>query len=257
MKLTVLSENTARHEGVRPEHGLSLYIEACGKRILFDMGQGSLFAENAAALGIKPEEVELAILSHGHYDHGGGLATFLSLNTSAPVYHHKEAFRPHHHGDSRYIGLDPSLCGHPRLRPTGDVTPLGKGLTLYTYNALPRRHTAAGSDLSVRVGDAYLPDDFCHEQYLEILEGGRRILISGCSHKGVLNLMEWARPDVFIGGFHFSALSPAEVERSACVLSAYPTAFYTCHCTGEAAFQRMGAYLPSLSYLGTGDTLTL
>ena len=91
MKITALVENTvsgqrAEQLGLGREHGLSLYIEACGHRILFDMGQSDLFARNAAALGVDLAAVDLAVLSHGHYDHGGGLARFLELNGAAPVY---------------------------------------------------------------------------------------------------------------------------------------------------------------------------
>ena len=85
MKLTVLTENTSRY-GLPAEHGLSLYIEANGRKMLFDMGQTGLFAENAQALGIDLSLVEFAVISHGHYDHGGGLKRFLEMNSKAPVY---------------------------------------------------------------------------------------------------------------------------------------------------------------------------
>ena len=257
MKLIVLSENTTSRADITAEHGLSLYIEACGRRILFDMGQGTLFAENAKVLGVSLSDVEIAILSHGHYDHGGGLSAFLAENESAPIYHRADAFLPHYHGCERYIGLDSALAGHPRLVPTGDITPLGEGLTLYSYNSLPRHQNGAGNDLTRRTGDVHLPDDFCHEQYLEILEGGRRILVSGCSHKGILNLMSWAHPDIFIGGFHTSALSESEALRVADALSRYPTRYYTCHCTGCEAYRHMLTVLPTLGYLAAGDTLIL
>ena len=72
MKLTVLMENTTVREDLTAEHGLSLYIEANGKRILFDTGASATFADNAEKLGIDLSQVDLCILSHGHYDHGGG-----------------------------------------------------------------------------------------------------------------------------------------------------------------------------------------
>ena len=73
MKIIALVENTSKRPEIGCEHGLSLYIEAAGQKILFDMGQSALFAENAAVLGADLAAVSLCVLSHGHYDHGGGL----------------------------------------------------------------------------------------------------------------------------------------------------------------------------------------
>ena len=85
MKITALLENTTKRPDMSTEHGLSLYIETAGHKILFDMGQTELFSENAAALGIDLEAVDLAVLSHGHYDHGGGLATLYAHNSKLLV----------------------------------------------------------------------------------------------------------------------------------------------------------------------------
>ena len=85
MRITSIVENTS-HTGLSVEHGLSLYIERKdGQVILFDMGQTSLFAQNAEQLGLSIPAVDTAIISHGHYDHGGGLRTFLSLNDKARI----------------------------------------------------------------------------------------------------------------------------------------------------------------------------
>ena len=101
MTITSLLENTAARAGIAAEHGLSLYIETATRRILFDMGQTDLFARNAEALGIDLSRVDLAILSHGHYDHGGGLAAFLEINQTAPVYLTEAAFLPHYNGTQK------------------------------------------------------------------------------------------------------------------------------------------------------------
>ena len=91
MKITALTENTSADPRFGAEHGLSLYIEANGHRILFDSGQTELFERNASLLGIDLAGVDIAVLSHGHYDHSGGLKRFLELNDSAPVYLHRLA----------------------------------------------------------------------------------------------------------------------------------------------------------------------
>ena len=79
MKIIALLENTTKHANIGCEHGLSLYIDTGSHKILFDMGQSDLFYENAKKLGVDLSLVDIAIISHGHNDHGGGLKTFLEI----------------------------------------------------------------------------------------------------------------------------------------------------------------------------------
>ena len=102
MKVTVLVENTTA-DGLQAEHGLSLFVEAQGTRFLFDMGQTDLFARNADALGIDLNTAAFAVLSHGHYDHGGGIRTFFARNDHARVYMSRHAFEPHYNDSEKYI----------------------------------------------------------------------------------------------------------------------------------------------------------
>lgn len=115
MKIWTLLENTTCREDLHPEHGLSLYIETDRRRILFDMGQSSAFAENAVKMGVDLSAVDTAILSHGHYDHGGGIGQFLRCNDRAPVYISRYAFEPHYNASGKYIGLDSDLQSSGRL----------------------------------------------------------------------------------------------------------------------------------------------
>lgn len=92
VKVVTLLENAACREGLASAHGLSLYLETPRHRILFDMGPDGAFAENAAALGVDLKSVDLAVLSHGHYDHGGGLAAFCRCNDTARIYIRRDAF---------------------------------------------------------------------------------------------------------------------------------------------------------------------
>ena len=120
MKITALTENTAARAELGSEHGLSLFIETAETALLFDMGQSDLFARNAEKLHIDLREAELAVLSHGHYDHGGGLRTFLALNDHAPVYLSRYAFDEAYNAEGKYIGLDPALKNEKRLVFTGE-----------------------------------------------------------------------------------------------------------------------------------------
>ena len=115
MKITVIAENTALCDEIGAEHGLSLWIETAEKTILFDMGQTDLYARNAGKLGLDLRKADLAVVSHGHYDHGGGLAHFLSANDHAPVYISRHAFGEYYNANGKYIGLDAALAASPRL----------------------------------------------------------------------------------------------------------------------------------------------
>ena len=258
MKITALIENTSHSESIQPQHGLSLYIEANGRRLLFDMGQDELLLKNADALGISLANVELAILSHGHYDHGGGLRAFLQVNQKAPVYVSKHAFGDFYNGTEKYIGLDKEFKKEPRLILTEGVTPVADGFCLYSQNHLPRPHSFGSFGLTERTEQGFAEDPFLHEQYLLIEEDGKRVLISGCSHKGILDIVDWFCPDVLIGGFHFSKLPLNDtLAHAAQALNRFPTRYYTCHCTGEAQFAYMKNFMDRLHPLSCGETIQI
>lgn len=255
MYIRVLMENSTASPEMTAEHGLSLYIETGGRRILFDAGQTDAFARNAERLGVDLSKVDLCILSHGHYDHSGGLMRFLEINDHAPVYMHRLAAQPHYNGTEKYIGIAPQLAEHPRVIRTGDMLDLSGGLKLCTMNAQDSGCPASARGMTVRQGDRFKQDDFAHEQYLLIEEAGKRVVISGCSHKGILNIVRWLEPDVLVGGFHFVKLDPdggdaAFLQEAARQLLARSCTYYTGHCTGERAYAflkaRMGGRLHAM-----------
>lgn len=263
MKVTTLIENTACCEGLVFEHGLSLYIETGGHRILFDAGQTGAFADNAEKLGVDLSTVDFAILSHGHYDHSGGLKRFLECNKTAPIYLHRDAFLPHFNATGKYIGLDPELKKSHRLIYTEDYMEIAEGITLYSCNDREQPYVADSCGLCVEVNTQRLPDDFRHEQYLLIEEDGKKICFSGCSHKGVLNVSQWFHPDVLIGGFHFSGVDTqgegaAFLTEAARRLLQEPTTYYTGHCTGAAQFVLMQKIMGErLQMISTGAVFSV
>ena len=258
LKIVVLSENTACSDDFGCEHGLSLYIETENKKILFDMGQTDLFAVNAVKSGVDLSEVDFAVLSHGHYDHGGGLEKFLEINSYAPVYLHKNAFGQHYNGTEKYIGLDMSLRNSERLIYTCGITQIESGITLFDCNSSERAYDMQSGGLNVKIDGEFYSDPFLHEHYLLIEDNGKKILLSGCSHKGVLNITEWFKPDVFVGGFHFSKLPlNSSLKAYSQKLASYGTAYYTCHCTGTEQFKYMKNYIRNLDYISAGSEFIL
>ena len=263
MKIVTLIENTTADESLACEHGLSLYIEACGRRILFDTGASGGFADNAEKLGVDLTQVDFAVLSHGHSDHGGGLHRFLECNRTAPIYMSRHGFLPLFNALGDYIGLDTTLKMSDRIIFTDGCMSLDRGLTLYSCNNDRLQYPLDTASLQMEVDGVRQPEDFRHEQYLLIEEGGKRICISGCSHKGILNIAGWFKPDVLVGGFHFFKLATEGpdariLDRAAKVLKAQPAVYYTGHCTGIAQYhylkERMADQLHAIQ---TGTVITL
>lgn len=258
MKIWVLVENTSCHPELSREHGLSLYIEAGERRILFDMGQTDAFASNAQRMGVDLSRVDIAVLSHGHYDHGGGLRRFLEVNEKAKVYLSRHALRPHYNGAGAYIGIDPALAGHPRLTAVGDRMELGDGCCLLTGNGLESPCPPAPDRLQTELEGQRLPDDFCHEQYLVLEEKGKRICFTGCAHRGVQNILHWLQPDVLVGGLHLRNMEQQSLYALARELKACSTVFYAGHCTGEGQLALLGRYLgEKVKPLTTGDMICI
>lgn len=257
MKIVTLLENTTK-KGFETEHGLSLYIEALGKKILFDFGASPLFCQNAKRLGVDLSAVDIAILSHGHNDHGGGIKAFLDTNSHAPIYISPHAFEPHYNAKGEYIGLDVALQNSSRFIYVDKKLKIDTGLTVFNCNGLlPFEPIIDCGHTAIKNG-CPIPEDYCHEQYLLIEDGGKRVLFSGCSHKGIINIMEWVKPSHLIGGFHFSKL-PLDSSLGSLTkrLSTYNTEYYTCHCTGTAQFEYMKPHLKGLNYLATGDEIII
>ena len=257
MKLTALVENVSNSDNFMCEHGLSLYIETSEHKILFDTGQSSLFYENANKLNIDLKDVDICVLSHGHYDHGGGLKTFLVINKKAKVYLNENCFGDYYNGE-KYIGIDKTLMNNPRIIKTGDKYAIDENLTLFTCNDKEKKYDLGSFGLSKITDDRRLDDDFLHEHYLMIEENDKSILISGCSHKGILNIPYWFDADVVVGGFHFSKLPCDDKLREyAQILDNSGVTYYTCHCTGVEQFHFMKKYMKNLHYLSTAETIEI
>ena len=258
MKIVTLMENTACREDLAADHGLSLYIETEKHKILFDMGPDNAYIDNAEKLGIDLKEVDIAILSHAHYDHGGGLPRFRLINDKAQIYLHRAAFKDYYKKDGdeeqEYIGLDQSMSQKGFLF-TGEEKVIDEELSLF---AEVQDHTgalAASAKLFTSTFDGLLPDKFAHEQSLLIRSGDKAVLVAGCAHCGIVNILNEAKkrlgrlPDVTFGGFHLFQLTEGEeaseklIDMTGKALLAGNTVYHTGHCTGDYAYERLKGIL--------------
>lgn len=271
MRIVVLIEDSAGGRDVASEHGLSLYTETEKSRILMDTGASDKTLENARRLGVDPSDIDKIVISHGHYDHTGGLLAFSKAAERAEVFMRKSALGDFYHGE-RYIGADKKIAYLENLRLIEDAgaVVIGEGVSLFSVITGGEIVPSGTLALSERKDGKNLPDDFSHEQCLVIEEGEKKILFSGCAHNGILNILNSFKelystcPDFVFSGFHMmkkTEYTEEEVRRirlTAEKLSSLPTVFYTGHCTGDAAFDIMKEIMAEkLVKIHSGDEIVV
>ncbi len=272
MKIICLMENTPANTAMLSEHGFSLFVETKKHRILIDAGQSPAFAENARTLGVDLSSVDMAFLSHGHYDHSGGLMAFAEINSAAPIYMQSNAGGEYYHRNDtleKYIGIDKEILSLPQVRLVDGNVRMDDEIRVFS-GVKGRRHFPSGNlELMEKVdSNTFIQDDFSHEQYVVIEETGRKVLISGCAHNGILNILDefkrlyGCEPDMVISGFHLmkkTGYSDEDVENIKAIageLKSMNTIFYTGHCTGVEPFDIMREIMgEKLHYVHSGDMI--
>jgi 7,8-dihydropterin-6-yl-methyl-4-(beta-D-ribofuranosyl)aminobenzene 5'-phosphate synthase len=258
MRITVLVDNREdpQGRGLEAEHGLSLLVDTGAGSFLLDTGASARFLANARRLGARVEEVPCLAISHGHYDHGGGLGAFLEANARARVFIRPGTFDVHlarrEDGAYRSIGLEPEFLERHRGR---FVTVDGKVEMLPGAWAVPgsRGDHPLPRDTDrffLSEGSGYRPDDFSHEMLVVVREACGLVVLSGCSHGGVLNILQAAERGfpgepirALVGGFHLMDPGPgklAETEEEIGRIGRHLSQrgglrVWTGHCTGSRA----------------------
>ncbi|MBQ2824551.1 MAG: MBL fold metallo-hydrolase [Oscillospiraceae bacterium] len=271
MKVICLIENTQGREDVLAEHGLCLYIETEKHRILADTGASGGFIENAAKLGVKPEDVDTVVLSHGHYDHSGGILPFAEINPRARIFMQKSAAKGYYHiypDCEKYIGIDEKILSLPQVRLMDGGFCIDDELEVFSGVKGRRLHPQGNRVLAFKTDSGFVEDDFRHEQYLVINENGYKVLVSGCAHNGILNILDRYRelygsdPDAVISGFHmmkkdgYTAEDEAVIKETAEELLKTDIKFYTGHCTGEYPCQLLKELMgEQLTVIHSGDRI--
>lgn len=268
--ITVLVENSSSRRDLEAEHGLSLWIEADGLRILFDTGQSAAFLANAGRLGVPLSDVDALVLSHGHYDHSGGLAVVRPDFEPSRVYLHPSAVLPKYRQCDRpphkYIGMPPASAAvieRMRDRVTWTNAPTRISERVFVTGAIPR--TSGFEDVGgpfFEEPECSKPDLMSDDQSLWIDTPEGLVICAGCCHAGLVNTLDYIRKvsgksavRAIIGGFHLVNASPDRLERTVeAVRQAEPGVIAACHCTGESAVDALKAAFGARMSLCSGGT---
>jgi len=257
MKITVLAENSVCKTNpwnVRSENGLSLFIEIDERKILFDTGQSDLFIKNAEKMGIDLSQVDYLIISHGHFDHGGGLKHFLKINNKAKIFLHIIAAHKFYIKIfgliPYYVGLDQKVITKKnRIYFIDEDTQIDDKIILLEGFTELFPQPEANKSLYERDKNRFIIDKFYHEIVLLLIENDEIVLFSGCSHSGIINIIEEVklnskamRIKATFGGFHIhNPISRKDesqdyIQKLAETLDETDPIFYTGHRTGEKNF---------------------
>ena len=256
IRLTVLADDTVSARSARGEHGLCFYIESVDRRILFDTGQGLVLADNARALGVDLGLVDTIVLSHGHYDHTGGLPTVLApARAPVAVHLHPDALQLKYN-QTRAIGIPPAardaLAGpNVRLVPSrapGEVAP-----GLFRTGEIPRPHPEeAPAEIFYLDPEGIIPDALLDDQSLYFDTPQGTVVMLGCAHAGVIHILEHVktltrnRPiRAVLGGMHLGSATPARMQWVIDHLRHIaPRLLVPMHCTGPKAIAALWHAFP-------------
>jgi len=267
-RVTVLVENTARGSRLLAEHGLALWVELGHRRVLFDAGQTGILRHNATLLGIDVASVDAVVLSHGHYDHTGGLDAVLNRITGAQVFAHPDAFGDKYarnaNGIGREIGMPLRIREEVRrsvdIKETREPTEVCEGFCV--TGPIPRC-----SDFE-DTGGPFFQDALCSQPdaltddqagFVETSDG--TIVILGCAHAGIVNTLRYVSEllprspiHTVIGGTHLVTANDTRIQKTVEALREFDVQrLAPLHCTGFPAAARLWKAFPkavSACYVG-------
>ncbi len=256
IKFQFLTENKTEHEGILAEHGLSIHIETEDKRILFDSGASDIFAYNGERMGVDLKKVDFGVVSHGHYDHTGGFPLFCRINSHAPVYIHRNAFRSSHGVSDGKI--EESMCGirwnteqkdlmRERMVMTDGPVFITDNIAISGTIPFEKGFEPSEKFYYYNLDGKPVEDDMSHEQCLVIREDDGLYVFSGCSHRGVISAVTCARSlfpgeriNTLVAGMH---LYGADKETAEAVIRRLMEEdvdrIMPVHCTGMNAICRL------------------
>jgi 7,8-dihydropterin-6-yl-methyl-4-(beta-D-ribofuranosyl)aminobenzene 5'-phosphate synthase len=265
--LTILVDDSAGGSGLPAEHGLSIWIEADNRRILFDTGQSDLLLGNADKLGIDLREADSIVLSHGHYDHTGGLVPVMRLNPSLRIYAHpgvilpRYRLKPDRPGRAIQMREDAVVKVQEeagRVRWVTEPLDVSEGIGL--TGPIPRRTSyedVGGAFYLDREGKR--PDPIEDDLALWFPTKDGLVVVTGCCHSGIVNTLVHIRDltggipfHTILGGFHLLDASSERIQATCDDLRSIPVRrIVPCHCTGDGAVARLSALWPRIVFKGS------
>lgn len=259
--INTLVENTVNIPGLKGEHGVSFLIRLHGRKALFDTGQTDLLLENAERMGLGLSDVSAIVISHGHFDHTGGLTAAMAAAPNARVWLHRRALEPKFSrqadGRTRYNGMPPAVVSSLRqaaervewVSERREVLP-----GLFSTGPIPRQTDfEETSGHFFREEECVTPDSLEDEQSLYFDTSKGLVVVLGCGHPGVINTLRYVqdlargRPiHTVMGGFHLLSASEQRLDRTIEALRELEVRrVIPAHCTGALPAARMWQAFPN------------
>lgn len=276
LKIRILTDNLVRQRGLIAEHGLSFWIEDGTDQVLFDVGQTSVYLHNAHHLGIDASKAQAIILSHGHYDHVGGLTYFPKAARWPRVFVHPDAFMPKFEkaddplSPYKAIGVpwQSEMLENLEKRLIYNTSAMQTGERLFVLTSIPRvtDYEAPDAKLVVKVNEQMMMDDLHDEQVLVCQHEQGLVVMLGCSHPGVVNCLKYVQqffPDQpihsVIGGMHLEKASKNRLMQTIGYFQKLHIArIIPLHCTGQNMIWQMKRELGDCVLIRcTGDEIKL
>lgn len=207
MEIVVLvdrtTNNTAGVQNLIAQKGSSTYISYNAHKILVDVGSDDAFIHNAESLGVNIADVDICFITHGHYDFCNGLKYFLQYNKIAKIYTSTDLLGKYYSKDNEYLGVDKGLAtiiqnNIDRFVYIDDEYFIDNEIYIISGNDRRSIIESRENRFYVQSNHRMEPDDFHHELYI-VIGNKEKIIISGCTHKGIANVMHWVRFDNIVG----------------------------------------------------------